>query len=110
MTNMVCMHKKIPRTWGIDQDVAESFDDWQSRTRTPKGEAAQLGLWIIMAMPAELRESLFALMDARKCVQMKICDPTPGDDTSDGPALAKAAGKALSGRRSAKRSKGEQVG
>ncbi len=79
---MVCMTKKITRTWKIDEDVSESFAAWCHRTRTPLGDGAQLGIWLLMSLTPEQRQLCIEGMDKREPIPLGPA--TPGDTETAG--------------------------
>jgi hypothetical protein len=66
------MAEKMNVTWKMDQDIIEAAAEWSARTRCSKGDASQLGVWIVMHLSPQQRDEAFVMMDAREKVGISI--------------------------------------
>ncbi|KKK63309.1 hypothetical protein LCGC14_2995570 [marine sediment metagenome] len=66
------MAEKITRTWKIDDDIANELDAFCARTHLGRGEAIQLGAWIVIHTSPEEKQALLEMMDARRDIPISI--------------------------------------
>ena len=70
---MPCMNvKKVPTSFRCDEDVLEVMDKWCDSTHVGKGDAAQLGMWMVMHLTPDQRDELFRAMDQREPVSLAV--------------------------------------
>ena len=71
------------RSYKLSDDVAASFGAWCELTHTPKGDAAQLGLWLVAHLQPDQRQAFMESMDRREQISVVATAADPTDPQTD---------------------------